>query len=174
MDAAYFTSLYQAFADAESKFTTAGVPPVAFIDRYRGQPLNPEQYEYYPLPAIFIQRRAKWEKKGNFYDAQWELNFHIVTEPTWDTSNIATNKEEGLKYFTFLDCVREVLDNFKTETTGSMTRTEDEVIDSGVTVYEALGYECPYYSMAKVGVQYASEYPEDMTVMGRKLKTKGT
>lgn len=137
--------LYQAFADAAPAFVAAGVPTVEVIDRYRGQPLNPEQFEYFPLPAIFISTSMTWQKIGNLYNGllNWEL--HIVNEPTWEMSSIATNKEEGLQYYRYVNEVRKVMDNFESERISKPLRSTDREIDTGVIIYQVLGYTSTYY-----------------------------
>ena len=171
MDAQFFLDLHQAFEDQASIFTAAGVQPVAIIDRFRGQPQNPEQFEIFPLPAIFVQRSAAWTREGKTYKADWSLIFHTVYDATWETSSISTNKEEGLKYYTWLDKVREVLDNFSTAFTGTLFRTEDETIETGVVNYEALGYSCQYYGSTAIGTQYESHYPDDLKLV-KGVKTR--
>lgn len=161
MDKRFFQDIAQAFKDAEPAFIAAGVKPIAMIDRYRGQPMNPEQFEYYPLPAIFIQRGTKWERVGRHYNAKMKLQFHIVSDPTWDTSSIATNRDEGLQYFSFLDQVRYVIDNFKSIYTGTMFRDEDDDVDSGVVFYDVLSYQCDYYGNSDLKPQYESNYDAD-------------
>lgn len=138
--------LYQAFEDSKPDFTAAGLEPVAFIDRFRGQPLNPEQYEYFPLPAIFIGRSIQWVQAGNVYNGALMLDFHLVSEPTWEMSNISTNREEGLKYYRWVNQVRKVLDKFSSEETANLQRSNDREIDTGVTIYEVIAYTTTLYA----------------------------
>lgn len=172
MDKQLFLDLYEAFENAAPAFNVAGVKPVKFLDRYRGQPLNPEQFEYYDLPAIFIDRSVVWSREGQVYNGTLQLRFHCVTDPTWDTSNIATNKEAALEYFNWLDKVREVLDNFRACYCSSLFRTTDEAIDTGVVLYEVLGYQCEYYGSTKINPTYESAYPESVKITGRNLLTR--
>lgn len=173
MDKDLYKDLYQAFEDAKADFITAGVPPIAIIDRFRGQPLNPEQYEYYPLPAIFIERSTEWLREGNVYNGITQLGFHLVTEPTWDTSSISTNKDAGLEYFDLVDQVRIVLDGFRKSYISSFFRTKDDPIDTGVVMYERLGYQCIYYANTPLKPNYAdSNYGNDVQILGRKVKTR--
>jgi len=172
MDKDLIKALYEAFEDEKQSFIDAGVKPIATIDRYRGQPLNPEQFEYYELPALFFQRPVSWEREGNVYNGLILFTFHLVTDPTWEASNIATNKDAGLKYYTLVDKVREVLDNFKTAFTGTMFRTQDSEIDTGVVMYDTLGYQCEYYGTTKIKPVYdeSSYEPEGLRILGRHLK----
>lgn len=173
MDKDLYNDLYQEFESNKQKFIDAGVPHVKFMERYRGQPLNPQQFEYYDLPAIFIERSIAWERDGQVYNGVLLLRFHIVYEPTWDTSNISTNKDEGMKYYAFVDCVREVLDNFRRAYISTMYRTSDEPVDTGVILYETLGYQCMYYSNTQIDPHFEdSPVPDNVKVIGRQPKTK--
>lgn len=171
MDKGMILALYTHFEAQEADYIADGLKPVKYIDKYKGQPLNPEQFEYYDLPAIFISRKTLWTLEGASYKADVAWAFHIVTEPTWETSNIAANKEDGLEYFDFIEKVRETLDAFKTDYTGTMFRTEDDEMDTGVIVYELLGYKSEYYATSKLSKKYDSEYPTDITFEGN-LKRK--
>lgn len=172
MDKQLKLALYAHFEAQKSIFTNAGCKPVEYIDKFRGQPLNPEQYEYYPLPALFYSRKTVWALEGQSYKATIAWQFHIVTEPTWDTSNIAANKEAGLEYDTFIDLVRDVLDSFKTAYTTTMIRAEDDEMDSGVTVYDVLGYVCEYYATSQLAKNYDEAYPEGITFTGKLRRKK--
>ena len=164
MDKDFFKDIKAAFDNNAALFTDEGMKPIAFIDRFRGQPLNPERFEYYPLPAIFIQRKIKWKREGNLYNGTALLSFHIVTEPTWDMSSIAPNQDDVLNYFTFLDKVREVLDNFDTPYTSTMVRTEDDDVDAEVVFYDVLTYECEYYANTAPKHKTESLYRPDMVL----------
>ena len=137
--------LYDAFGAATHEFEDAGLTPIALIDRYRGQPQNPEQFEYYPLPAIFLSNTKNWFRAGNCWNADMQLNFHLVTEPTWDMSNIATNHLEGLEYYRLVEAVRKVLDNFSSDRTARLERESDQEADSGVVMYSVLVYKTIFY-----------------------------
>lgn len=138
--------LYAAFEGAKPAFLSAGVPAIEMLDRYRGQPLNPEQFEYYPLPAIFISRAATWARDaGQAYNAILSLDFHLVADATWDTNSLASNHVEALGYLKLIREVRRVLDNFSSERVSNLMRTGDREVDTGVVVYEVLSYECQYY-----------------------------
>lgn len=173
MDKDFYKDIYQEFENNKQKFIDAEVPAVKTMDRYRGQPLNPEQFEYYELPAIFIERSIAWERDGQVYNGVLLLRFHVVMEPTWDTSNIGTNNEDGLNYGTFLDCTREVLDNMRRPYISTLFRTSDEPVDTGVIVYETLGYQCMYYGNTTIDPHYEdTPAPENVKILGRQAKTK--
>mgnify|MGYP003592875089 FL=1 len=68
-----FPIIQQAFEDKKAWFTDNGLPAIAFIDMYMGQPLNPEEFEFI-LPAVFIDYSIDWQQELIQVDA------HILTE----------------------------------------------------------------------------------------------
>lgn len=141
----FFLSVYGALEASREKFESLGLPGVKFVDRYRGQPVEPAAFEYFELPAVFVQYAVKWERTGRAYNGILDITFHVVTDATWDTSSIAaTGSEEGLKLTLFIALLRKVLDNITSENTGKMMRVEEGEIDSGVTNYFTLKYTCMY------------------------------
>ena len=174
MDKDFFKDIKAAIDDKAALFTDEGMKPIAFIDRFRGQPLNPELFEYYPLPAIFIQRKIKWKREGSLYNCTAMLSFNVVTDPTWDVSSIAPNQNDGLNYFNFLDKVREVLDNFDSPYTSTMERVEDDDVDAEVVFYDVLTYQCEYYANTKLKPRTESVYNPSLVldITDKSLRTR--
>jgi hypothetical protein len=166
MTSTLILELHQAFENAKPAFIAAGVPPVATIDRWRGQTLAPGQFEYYPLPALFIGRSTSWSREGNCYNGDMTLSFHFETETTGEMGSIATGKEEALKYYDLVNQVRRVLDAFSSERVSSLERASDEEVDNGVTIYEILRYRCLYYETEP---EQAEAEPEDVEELGAGL-----
>lgn len=159
-----FLKIYEAFEASKELFIEAGLPPIKFIDKYRGQPLNPAQFEFYELPAIFIDYKVKWEKVGRAYDGTVGLEFHIVTDATWDTSNISTNNVEGLKNSVNHALIRSVLDDLESENTTKLQRSEEYPVDSGVVVYNKMEYKCVYSDPMLTGREYVDVLIEAIKV----------
>lgn len=165
----FLEKLYQAFTEAAPDFEDAGHKPIAFIDRYRGQPLEVEQHEYYELPALFISRQMAWEDNANGVAS---LEFHLITEPTWDTNNIAPAYMDGLKYYDFVDQVRQVLDGFQTQFNSALKRSIDRTVDTGVVIYEILGYNCMFYEGDVDADKYDYTGGDGEVAIEGQLKTK--
>lgn len=147
----FFKKICQAFQDNEALFTDAGLPAVKTIDKYRGQPLNPQQFELFELPAVFVGWSISWQKKGKFYEGLATLQFHVMQDATWEISNVATNQEEGLKQVVFIETLRLILDELESENTSKMTRADDLQADADVAIYDILTYTCNYYSPVAPG-----------------------
>ena len=144
---------------AKPRFIAAGLPPVATIDRWRGQILDPEAFEYYPLPALFIGRATSWKRQGRCWNGDTAFSFHFETETTGEMGSIATGKEEALKYYRLVNLVRGVLDAFSSERISSLERSSDTEVDTGVTIYEILGYNAIYYEYQP---EHREEEPEEL------------
>lgn len=166
MDSTFVNALYAAFAAKQQKFIDAGYPPVKHIDKMRGQPLNPEQFEGFELPAVFFSMRCSWEQQGKLYNGLMTVDFHVVQDETWEISSIATNKNEGLKQINFLSLMRYVLDNFSSPVTSKLKRFADTPIDSGVTIYDQLSYTCMYSDPLIVGTSPTVDVVPELKVTG--------
>ena len=168
---ALFKKIYEVFEANKALFEDLGLEPIKHIDRFRGQPLNPAQFEYYDLPAMFIERRLVWNKVGKSYQGKLSLGFHVVTDATWDTSNISTDSEAGLKNVMYHTLVQYLLDDLESENTSKMSRVDNEPVDTGVVIYEMLRYECNYYDPMYTGPEYAEAMIEKLNLVGRLKKT---
>ena len=87
-------------------FTAAGVLPPQTIDVYMGQPNNPEDFEF-TLPAVFIDYSADYD--GEVLDIQ----LHVVQDFLDDTENFAPQRDEGLRFVTFLSVLKKCLYGLK-------------------------------------------------------------
>ena len=166
-----FLKIYDVFDANQALFTDAGLEPIRHLDKYRGQPQNPEQFELYNIPAIFIDYRITWQRDGRLYNGVVEIDFHLITDATWPTSNLSTNKAEGLKSMMYIQFCRQLLDNISSDNTGRMMRVGEQPVDAEVVSYQVLRYSCAYYDTAITGKQYAETTPEGIELSG-KLKAK--
>lgn len=165
-----FLKIYQAFEAKKQVFLDAGLKPVLHIDKYRGQPLNPAQFEYYDIPAIFIDWRVTWSKAGEHYNGALTLEFHVVTDATWDTSNVSTNVEAGLKTILHHGLIRSVLDGLESENTSKLIRIDENPVDTGVVNYELMRYECTYYDPKLSESEYIDTLIEALKITGNLVK----
>lgn len=126
-------------AAAIAKFTGADLPPVKFVDLYKGQYYNQEAYELMPLPAILFEWRI------NHVEDLASINIHIVYEQARETNSKSPTQAEALKYFDYIDTVNELIMETESETTGKLDLVNEEPAKEDVipTVY-ILSYTCPY------------------------------
>jgi hypothetical protein len=163
--------IYQVFEDNKAYFEALGLQPVKHVDVFRGQPLNPEQFEYYEIPALFIGRKITWTKNGRSYIGNPVLEFHMVTDETWDTSNISTSHVEGLKQTMYYELVQYLLDDLESKTTGKLIRIDNEPVDTGVVTYELLRYQCSYQDPMYTVEEFVEVMIEKLRIAGE-LKEK--
>lgn len=142
---ALITKVYEVFAANQQLFIDAGLQPIRTVDKFRGQTTQPEKFEYYPIPAIFIFWRTKWEKEGKIYVGKTQLDFHVVNDEPSDTASIFTNYEEALKETFFYKSVQKVLDNLEAEGISKLVRSDDLTVDTGVVCYNILSYTTTIY-----------------------------
>lgn len=162
----FFISVYDAFDAAKPVFTELDIKPVLHIDKYRGQPVDPTQFEYFELPALFIDWKMSWERAGRTYKGTVNLDFHLLTDATWSTSNISTNRVAGLKSVLYLSLVRNILDRVKSENMGTLMRAEDTTIETEVTNYHLLKYTAPYYDPGSTNPDYIYVLIEQLKLSG--------
>ncbi|MNZ94144.1 hypothetical protein D3C78_1132450 [compost metagenome] len=132
--------------------------------------MNPAQFENYDLPALFVDWTIKWEKSGKTYNGSVALDFHLVTDATWDTSNISTNHVEGLKNELYHVLTRSILDDLEGEDTSKLKRADENPIDTGVVNYHVLRYTCEYYDPMLSGPEYIEATIEAIKVAKQLVK----
>lgn len=141
----FFEKVYQVFTDNQNLFISNDLEPVRTIDLFRGQTTNPESFEYFETPAIFIAWRVDYEQNSRKqYQGVANIDFHIVLDQPQDTGNIFTGFEEGLKKSFFHKYVHLLLDNMESEVTSKLMRVSDRPIDTGVNAYTIISYKCLY------------------------------
>lgn len=167
-----FLKLYEAFATAAPDFEAAGLKPIATIDRYRGQPIEPEAFEYFDHPALFVGRQTTWsEEKGGVWVGTPTLEFHLLLDTMGETGSQYTNHEEALGYFKYITQVRKVLDNFRTDFTSKFKRANDNEVDTGVFIYEIIRYTFDFEDWDAVPEgKYVDSEDDDLELRGGLVK----
>ena len=143
--------IYEVFAANAALFTDAGLQPVQTIDLYRGQTVEPDKFEFFPTPAVFIQKHIRWTKEGKRYCGKTMIDFHFVTDLSDGTANFFTNHEAALSATLQGAIIHGILDDLQSEKTSRLVRTEDKDVDTGVVQYTIYGYECTIWDDASNG-----------------------
>lgn len=141
--------LYLRFENNSAKFTDAGLSAISFLDVYRSQPLEPELYEYFSLPAIFVDYAMTG--KGINQQRLITMTLHIVTDEMPDASNISEQKSEGLKRFLYLLYIQQVLEGCKLGKTTSLKFVAENIIDVPVVNYHTQTYEFEAWPADMIG-----------------------
>lgn len=130
---------YTLLESKQDMFTDAGLTPFKHFDIYRGQPLNPELYEYFPLPAIFID----YSMSGNGIRQKRTvaMALHVVTDTMPDTASISEQKDVGLKRFMYNLTLQSILENAYLGKTTPLKFITEEPLDIPVVNYHTQMYE---------------------------------
>ena len=100
-----YLKICERIKEREDLFIKYDLPTVKYIDLYRGQPLAPERFELYDIPAIFLEYNINWEQNI------LSLNVHVVTDQTHSTSSISPNKLTGLQIFRMYKVIKHLLND---------------------------------------------------------------
>ncbi|MDL2314780.1 hypothetical protein LJC16_00795 [Bacteroidales bacterium OttesenSCG-928-C19] len=119
------------------------------MDVYRSQPLEPELYEYFDLPALFID----YSMQGQGVDNPRLVNMpiHIITDELPDASNISEQKLEGVKRFLYNLTIQEILENARLGKTKRLKFINESMIDAPVINYHMQTYEFEAYLIDMIG-----------------------
>jgi hypothetical protein len=139
------TKVYEVFVANQQIFIHADLQPIRTIDKFRGQTTQPEKFEIYETPAIFIGWQIKWRTEGKTYVGDATIDFHIVNDEPSDTASIYTNYDEALKETFFYKSVQKVLDNLEAEGISKLQRLSETPVDTGVVCYNILSYQTTMY-----------------------------
>ncbi len=158
--------LYKKFDDNKSLFTDAGVDGNFFLDVYRTQPLEPELYEYFPLPAIFVDYSMQGQGIGKARLVT--LTLHIVTDTTPSASNISEQRADGFKRFIYNGKIQELLEGCKIGGSKPLVFINENTNDDPVTNYHTQTYEFESYNKDLIGdnPQQILGYFETLNIFG--------
>ena len=135
--------LYKRIEANKQKFIDAGLNGNFFIDVYRSQPLEPDQYEYFSLPAIFVDYSMLGQGKNK--PRKITLTLHIVTDEMPDASSISPQKKDGLNRFIYNLLLQQIVEGTKLGATTPLTFIDEHPIDESVTNHHAQTYEFEAY-----------------------------
>ncbi|MDL2289891.1 hypothetical protein LJB95_00615 [Paludibacteraceae bacterium OttesenSCG-928-F17] len=132
-------SLYQLIDDKKNEFEKRGLSGNFFIDVYRSQPYEPELYEYFSLPAIFVDYSMVGQ--GKKQSRLITLTLHIVTDELPDASNISEQRDDGLKRFLYNLTLQKILEGSRLGDTSQLIFMTENIIDESVVNYHTQSYE---------------------------------
>ena len=139
----FYRKLIEAFEKPENKavFTDKNISPVEYIDLYAGQEQFEENFELFSRPATLVEWGVDYG--GDVPIAT--ITLYCCYEQLRDTSNISLNRELGLQFLDYIDCIDSVAQTIETEKTGKLELVSEgfHKMDSIVDVY-LLTYECSY------------------------------
>ncbi|MCT4613602.1 MAG: hypothetical protein N4A49_01855 [Marinifilaceae bacterium] len=131
-----YLKIQEAFAEKKYLFEKYNVPSIKYIDLYRGQPLSPERFELYALPAIFLEYSIDWNTKI------MSLSVHVVTDANHSTSSIANNQLSGIQIFDIYNIVKSILMDLSSETTTKLKLIAERPAEADVVNYQIIDFNC--------------------------------
>lgn len=135
--------MYKLFEEKKEKFDKYDLSNNFFIDIYRGQPLEPELYEYFSLPAIFVDHDLQGQGKGK--PRLVTMTLHIVTDEMPDASNISLQQDTGLKRFLYHYIIQELLEGYRLGNTSALKFITENTVDVPVVNYHNQVYQFEAY-----------------------------
>jgi hypothetical protein len=131
--------LYNKIEGASQELIDAGLIPFQFFDIYRSQPTEPELYEYFPLPAIFVDYNM--QGTGINQRRLITMTLHVQTDTMPSASNISEQKLDGVKRFMYLLKLQEILEGQRLGKTTPLKFLTEDIIDVPVVNYHSLSFE---------------------------------
>jgi hypothetical protein len=132
-------SLYNIIEQNKQKFEENGLSGSFFIDVYRSQPHEPELYEYFSLPALFIDYSMTGQGKNR--PRLVTMTIHMIVDEMPDASNISEQREAGLKRFTCCLLLQSILEGCRLDKSTPLRFVSENIIDESVINYHSQTYE---------------------------------
>ena len=162
-------NLYKRVEESEPLFNKYGLPSEWFIDVYRSQPLEPELYEYFPLPAMFVDYQLTGQGKNK--PRLVTMTLHTVTDEMPDASNISLQRDAGLNRFLYHVAIQKILEGKPLGKTTPLKFISENIVDAPVINYHSQIYEFEAWLDDLAGTPEEIEYGmiELLNLQGRLL-----
>lgn len=134
---------YRIQNEINPELVNRNLQPIQFIDVYRSQPVDPELYEYFPIPAIFVDYTMKGQ--GIKQPRLVTTMLHIVTDQLPSASNISSNIDAGLQRFIYNAVIQLKLEGKPLGKTNALKFISEDPIDIPVANYHVQSYEFNAY-----------------------------
>lgn len=138
-----FLNLYNILEAEKQKFEDQFLNGNFFIDIYRGQPEDPEQHEFFSLPAIFIDYTNTGQGKDR--PRLIQITLHLLIDEENDMSNIGPNNLVGMNRFVYCSILQEILEGRKLVVNSALKFVSEVPIDNPVADYHRLIFEFESY-----------------------------
>lgn len=135
--------LYNLIESNKTLFEAHNLSGDFFIDTYRSQPQEPEQYEYFSLPAIFVDYTMQGQ--GRNQPRLVTMILHIVTDEMPDASNKSPQKKDGLNCLLYNLLLQQILEGSKLGNTKALQFISENPVDEAVANYHMQSYEFEAY-----------------------------
>ncbi len=163
--------IYQVLQANNDLFVTAGLQPIRTVDLYRGQPLNPEAFEFFETPAIFLGWNIRWKTEGRTRVGSGTLEAHIVLDNPFETGNIFTGYDNALKQIFGYEIVDAILNGLESIYTSKLELTDQRPVDTGVIAYQIYSYQFTTYKPASINTMQVGD-DATVKIVGKQLVKK--
>ena len=136
-------SLYNLIEQNKHQFEQHALAADFFIDVYRTQPFEPNLYEFFSLPALFIDYTMTGQ--GHNKPRLVTLTIHIVVDEMPDASNISQQTNQGLHRFLYCLILQKILEGSRLHQTTALRFINENIIDEPVINYHTQTYEFEAY-----------------------------
>jgi hypothetical protein len=136
-------TLYSLFENNKSLFTDKGLSGDFYIDIYRGQTTDPELFEFFTLPAIFIDYSIQGQ--GINKPRLVTLSLHILIDELPSESNISQQQEDGFKRFIYQSLIQKLLEGKRLGDTSTLVFLSESIMDLPVINYHIQTYSFEAY-----------------------------
>ncbi len=122
--------------DALELFECNNLQSIRYIDLYRGQPIRPERFEAFMLPAVFVGYSINWETQ------EVTIDIHVMLDQNHTTSNISPNRLKGLDMIRYYEVLKDLLIDLETSQTTKLRLLNERPIEADVVDYQILSFNC--------------------------------
>lgn len=138
----FYTTLINSFIhnqEIRDLYRTQGITPIQHIDLYAGQDFNPQYFELAVFPAMFVSFSLNYTQEP----AIATIVFRLCYEQLRDTSSVAPEPTEALKFFDFVNITDHILQKMTTKNFGRLylssieQQIEETVTDEFILTYTA-------------------------------------
>ncbi|GAA4825510.1 hypothetical protein [Algivirga pacifica] len=168
-----FTAIKERLNSVSAKFNAAGFPAVKHVDLDKGQYLQPELHEIFPLPAVFYSSTVDWSTTpGNVQKGTAIIETVIVLQSSASAAYGSSTLQEAEKVLAYHSQVHKYLQGLKGVCFTSLKRLRsgDVPVAAGFYAY-ATTYQCEVTdSSTHLLSDYVEETMDDVVVTRKPLE----
>ncbi|MCT4640398.1 MAG: hypothetical protein N4A72_22060 [Bacteroidales bacterium] len=156
-----YTKIVDTLDENKAFFIKKGCTPIQHIDLYRGQPIAPDRFEIFNLPALFLEYAIDWQREV------LTLSVHVLVDPVADSSSISPNRLQAMEIFSLYKLIKHFLNDLSSENTGKLKLTSERPVESDIINYQILEFECT------IEREYYNTSHEEISIKDVKTRKRG-
>lgn len=155
-----FTKIQQSFTDNITLFNNYKLEPIRSFDIDYGQIRNPELFEVYPTPSVFIKTMLKRQDKQHFI-ATVQILLAIDMPHYTDQSELLLQNTVPLNHYRYQKVIRQCVES----TNMGLLFISDEEIDTENVLFFAIQTYEAYYTESKEDNYVYTEVDCDLKII---------